>query len=192
MSELPKIIDREPLIGLRVPFGTLFSQLELPEFVVVRTDQDEALLLPIQWKNESPIYVFPEYDPQIARRYTLTGVLTVPNDLDTNGFIRDRRDPETDEFIEWVTQFTVIIQRQAQTIESTLDQYQRVELGQAPDLPSTITIVLNDGSSVDLPVTWDNGTPPFSPTRPGISRFRGTIDVPEDIDARGIFSHREG
>ncbi len=140
-----------PLIGL------------LPPTIQVTLDDTSMTNLAVTWDNGTPVY-----DANTAGTYLFTGTLTLPdNIINPEGYtatVSVTVDPLEIVSVETLSDITV--------------DYGTPLTGL---LPTTVQVTLDDTSTTNLAVTWDNGIPVYDANTAGTYLFTGTLTLPDNI-----------
>nr|WP_237690821.1 DUF4073 domain-containing protein [Paenibacillus caui] len=164
-----KLTEVSAIQDLHVPYGTPLSNVPLPdkvEFTLNGAVQEQAA---VRWDGGSP-----EYDANHAGTYAFTGTVTLPqgavNPDGKKAKINVVVDPksETDQTVTDVAYMPDIYAPYGTSFE---------EVG----LLDNVKVTLSSGDEVSVPVTWDEGVPPYDGNVPGTYTFTGTLVPPPGI-----------
>lgn len=114
-----------------------------------------------------------DYDADAAGTYVFTGTVTAPEGVNYTG----------DKEITVKANVTVAKLKVMSPVSISVN----AKAGNAPDLPGTVEVTLNDGSKADLSVTWDTVTD----TGKGKRTVAGLLNGTDSIDVNGFAATAE-
>lgn len=158
------ITEVDTLVDISVAYGTDISAIGLPDTVgITLSNGDDTMTAGVAWDKSG-------YDANTAGTYTIYGALeNLPAGvLNSNGL---------------KAKVTVVVAKATVVGTEAIDDIY-VPNGtplETIGLPSSINVVLNNGSAVECAVTWDGGTPVYDANKAGTYAFSGTLSVPAYI-----------
>ena len=150
---------------ISVEYGTEIDDIDFPDKVSVNLSDGTKMDLSVSWDEGTP-----EYNGNSAGDYEFTGELLLPADI-TN----------PNELVAIIT--VVVWDEEAEDIN--IDTVADIDDLEVPfgtkiediDLPIAVEVTLDDGSTRNLGVIWDDGNPPYDPNEAGEYEFEGTINL---------------
>ncbi|GIP17643.1 hypothetical protein J40TS1_32850 [Paenibacillus montaniterrae] len=155
---------------LIVPNGTELSALELPEKVEVTLSDDKTLEVAVSWDNGTPAY-----NGTVAGTYLFKGNLALPAGIDNPQELTASIEVEVEE----APVVPVTVKSVAQLEKLIMPN--GTELS-ALALPEKVEVTLSDDTTLEVAVSWDNGTPAYNGTVAGTYQFKGNLALPAGID----------
>ncbi|AOM81738.1 Ig-like domain-containing protein [Salisediminibacterium beveridgei] len=172
------VIEPDPV---DIPYGTEKEDTHLPDEVeVILWDENHMFLDVIWWASDSET----DFDPFTPGEYEVTGRFLQEEigaasvqSMDRGAF------PDYEGLILNPSGIDPVVTLIVQAPEVTdvvdpdpLRVGYGTELGDVP-LPEELDVTLNDGTSIDVPVTWEEGDPAYDGETPGDYAFTGTLEV---------------
>lgn len=176
-----KMITEIPEIEVAVVLGTSASQLlsELPDRITVVLDDGTTPSLPVIWNTTN-------YDPtQEGEAQTLTGNvaleagITNPNNLTATALVSTIK-PQTRSIKAVNTAQVSVDQNIYLTPVAPTDAPEDYGLIETVDLPETVTVILQNDETAEVPVLW--AVSGYDPTQPGKQEFDGELVLSEDLN----------
>ena len=162
------ITSVETLSSINVDHGTPLNNISLPTTVTVNLSNSTTTSAAITWDGGTPVY-----DPDTAGTYSFSGTLSLPSDVFNPENIKATVDVIVSEVsIPTVTTIGAI---------SDITVPYGTELSNV-ELPTTVSIGLNNSTTTSAAITWDGGTPVYDPDTAGTYSFSGTLSLPSDIN----------
>ncbi|AOM81739.1 leucine-rich repeat protein [Salisediminibacterium beveridgei] len=170
-SQVVHVVDLEimevtALSEMTVDYGTSMSDLPLPEEVEVQLSDESNKNVTVNWDDGEPAY-----DGTSPGSYAFTGTLEM-----SDGMVN----PEDEK-----AAITIVVGPAEVTGVTELDPVEVAFGTEREDLPlpEDIEVTLNDGSTQDVPVVWDDGTPPYDDQQSGDYVFTGMLMPESGADA---------
>src|SRR5690625_3627618 len=156
----PYITEITDIANIGVINGTEMSDIGLPTKVEVTLNDGNKQNIDVNWDNGNP-----NYDKSVAGNYVFTGTLDLPTGVvNTNNVEASVTVTVGDLYITDVDAIANI------TVTNGTD---KSDIG----LPEDIEITLNDGSTQNVDVNWDNGDPSYNKFVARNYVFTGTLDL---------------
>ncbi|WP_062047433.1 Ig-like domain-containing protein [Bacillus sp. JCM 19034] len=154
----PHIIEVEKMGVITVENGTTISDLLLPRKAKVILNNGGVLDVEVTWEESEP-----PYDGMQAGTYTFKGTLEQINGI---------KNPQNmNAIVEVEVNQPYILEISELDDLQVKNGTQRSEL----ELPLQIEVVLSNGETIDLGVTWNDGEPLYDGTRAGSYQFTGVV-----------------
>ncbi|HYK77669.1 MAG TPA: Ig-like domain-containing protein, partial [Daejeonella sp.] len=151
-----------PVDTLSVPYGTLFSDITLPEFIKVIYNNDSEEDIPVMWTEG-------DYNGNIPGIYNANGTLMLPGDVDNPNNLQPVLQIQVQERIK------LIVGVEPQLVEVPFG----TDFSQVP-LPSTVKVTFDDGTTGSLSVkNWIAEN--YESNIPGTYEVLGEIVIPEGV-----------
>ena len=152
---------------INVAYGTELVDVVLPATVGVTLSDTTNTELAVTWDDGTP-----DYNGSTAGTYAFSGTLTMTPGI-TNP---DNLAALVNVIVAAPSEVTVTI------VSAILDinVANGTALG-ALVLPATVGVTLSDGTTTDLAVTWDDGTPDYNGSTAGTYAFSGTLTLPSGV-----------
>lgn len=161
VSKCAAITEVAAVKNYTVRTGTELAAVGLPQTLQVKLDSDETVMLPVQWSGR--------YDKDVPAKYTMAGVLITSQDI-IGG---------------WQEPIAAVISVQDQLNIVSIPDVQKISVvyGTTKEkaiakLPSTLSVMIEDGSYVSLSIQWDTAE---NFTEAGIYAFTGTPILTEGV-----------
>ena len=136
---LPKVIKIEKSADLHLSYAESFLSLSLPETLKGELDNGESRNLPVTWNLDA-------FVPGQSGEQTITGTVQIPEDVTT--------DLEKKVTVLITVDEEPVVDPSITEIEDIEDLPITAETFQISDLPQSVSALLDDGTRIDLPVTW--------------------------------------
>lgn len=153
----------ESLPNIEVLFKTPLEEVELklPTKVDITLSDSEEKEVDVTWDGGTPVY-----DGDTAAAYTFSGTLSLPVGIENPGNKKASVQVVVGEpGIESV-----------ETLTTITTPYGTARDGLA--LPATVEVTITGGTTTEVDVAWDGGTPTYDGTEAGTYTFKGTLTPP--------------
>ena len=168
----PYITEITDIANIGVINGTEMSDIGLPTKVEVTLNDGNKQNIDVNWDNGNP-----NYDKSVAGNYVFTGTLDLPTSvINTNNVEASVTVTVGDLYITDVDAIANI------TVTNGTD---KSDIG----LPEDIEITLNDGSTQNVDVNWDNGDPSYNKFVARNYVFTGTLDLLTGVVTQTTLKH---
>ncbi len=155
-----QLASSETLENISAFYGTTLGQLELPTEVMVTTDDDYSLYLEVVWDEGTP-----EYNGTTLDSYLFEGeIQLIP------GFLND------EDIKAYVT--VIVVNKNITSVAGFAPigvNYNTALIDL--NLPADVLVTLEDATTVTLDIDWDNGTPAYDGSVPGVYEFEGSLEL---------------
>lgn len=158
------VTDVADIADITVANGTNKSDAGLPTEVEVTLNDGDKQNVDVNWDNGDP-----DYDKFVAGTYVFTGVLDLPTGVvNPNNVEASVKVIVGDSYVTDVADIANIV------VTNGTD---KSDLG----LPTEVEITLNDGTTQNVDVVWDDGDPAYDKSVAGNYVFTGTLDLPTGV-----------
>lgn len=162
--EEPRAVLVENVPDINVENGTTLSDLNLPNTVTVTLNDLTETSVAVTWDNGTPLY-----DGNTEGTYTYAGTLNMPNGTinpnNLKAYVNVVVGAPTSKIAESVSSISDISVENGTALSDL-------------NLPDTVNVILNDLTTINTVVTWDNGTPSYDGNTKGTYTFTGTLSMP--------------
>ncbi|GIP32296.1 family 10 glycosylhydrolase [Paenibacillus sp. J2TS4] len=168
-TEAAIVEEAAGLSDISVAYGTPLESLDLPKTIQVTLSDGAKPSLNVTWDGGTPAY-----DGHKAGNYVFAGKLELSDGIE------NPKNIQAEVRVIVKARETGTIVKEAAALADIF-----VDHGTALadlKLPSSVEITLNDGTKVNVAVTWDGGTPAYDGNQAGTYEFSGELDIPEGVN----------
>lgn len=166
MPMFGSVSEAEPLPDIHVAAGTDMKDLNLPGKIKVTLNNGTTTEAGVSWNLGEP-----EYNPNQAGVYKFTGELILAGIMNPDHVVA-----EVKVIVDSVPLRAIADIKQVPDLKVTVG----TELSQL-ELPEQVAAILNDGTEMEVNVTWSPGTPAYDKDQAGIYPFTGELTLPEGV-----------
>ncbi|MCK0472767.1 Ig-like domain-containing protein [Halalkalibacter sp. APA_J-10(15)] len=160
----PFISEIERFERLHVENGVKRKDLDLPPYVEVVLNNGEKMNVHVNWDEGVP-----KYNEKQSGTYLFNGT------LEQLSGIENRSDEQVT--IEVIVGDPIVMSVERFEDITVVNGTKRIDL----NLPSSIEVLLNNGETIEVNVTWNDGKPQYDGMRAGSYVFIGTLDQLTDV-----------
>ncbi|MFA9456647.1 Ig-like domain-containing protein [Halalkalibacter sp. AB-rgal2] len=160
----PFISEIERFERIHVENGIKRKDLDLPPYVEVVLNNGEKMNVHVNWDEGVP-----KYNEKQSGTYLFNGT------LEQLSGIENRSDEQVT--IEVIVGDPIVMSVERFEDITVVNGTKRIDL----NLPSSIEVLLNNGETIEVNVTWNDGKPQYDGMRAGSYVFIGTLDQLTDV-----------